>query len=217
MATSDPLADFLAREKDEFAVLDDEDAFGRVDELSHPTSQLNGFSDTNGHANLNGDEQDFFGVQNDDNISTTNADVTSFDSLPVASDLRPQSAVTPPVAIPVMPRIEPEKIRKWRDEQKTRLENKDAQEEKEKERLRQQARKELEDWYKIRDEQLEKTKNSNKSAEQEFVRERDVDLPGQEWERIARLCEFNPKASKNAKDVSRMRTLLLQMKSAKSN
>ena len=48
--------------------------------------------------------------------------------------------------------------------------------------------------------------------EKEFVKQRDAPLPGQPWEKIARLCEFNPKGNKNTKDTSRMRSLLLQMK-----
>lgn len=37
-------------------------------------------------------------------------------------------------------------------------------------------------------------------------------VPGTEWERIAKLCDFNPKAKQGNKDVSRMRSLILQMK-----
>jgi hypothetical protein len=55
------------------------------------------------------------------------------------------------------------------------------------------------------------------SAEAAFVKERDADLPGQKWEKITRLCEFNPKASKSTKDVSRMRGMLLQMKQSESS
>ncbi len=33
-----------------------------------------------------------------------------------------------------------------------------------------------------------------------------------DWERVARLCDFNPKNSKCAKDVGRFRSLLLQLK-----
>ena len=36
--------------------------------------------------------------------------------------------------------------------------------------------------------------------------------PGTEWERIAKLCDFNPKSAKNTKDVSRMRSVILQLK-----
>lgn len=56
----------------------------------------------------------------------------------------------------------PEKIRKWREAQQSRLEDKDAAEEKAKEVLRKQAEKELEDWYKRHEETIAKTKNLNR-------------------------------------------------------
>lgn len=65
-------------------------------------------------------------------------------------------AVNPPA------REEPEKIKKWREEQKTRLEEKDREEEKKKLELREQAKKELEDWYKHHEESISKTKASNR-------------------------------------------------------
>lgn len=40
----------------------------------------------------------------------------------------------------------------------------------------------------------------------------DDSCPGSEWERVARLCDFNPKTSKQAKDVSRMRSVLISLK-----
>lgn len=64
--------------------------------------------------------------------------------------------VNPPV------REEPERIKKWREEQKTRLEEKDEEEEKKKLELRDQAKKELEDWYKHHEESISKTKASNR-------------------------------------------------------
>lgn len=57
---------------------------------------------------------------------------------------------------------EPEKIKKWREEQQTRLEQKDVEEEKKKEELREQAKKELEDWYKHHEDAISKTKSSNR-------------------------------------------------------
>lgn len=57
---------------------------------------------------------------------------------------------------------EPERIRKWREEQKARLEEKDREEERKKEELREQARKELEDWYKHHEEAISKTKAANR-------------------------------------------------------
>merc|ERR1712105_492446 len=57
-----------------------------------------------------------------------------------------------------------------------------------------------------------KHKKNNRVAEAEFVKERDETTPGNEWERISRLCDFNPKNNKNTKDVSKLRSLLLQLK-----
>lgn len=64
--------------------------------------------------------------------------------------------VNPPV------REKPEKIKKWCEEQKTRVEEKDREEEKKKLELREQAKKELEDWYKHHEESISKTKASNR-------------------------------------------------------
>jgi hypothetical protein len=53
----------------------------------------------------------------------------------------------------------------------------------------------------------------SRAAESEILSQRDAPQgSGQEWDRISKLCDFNPKANKNAKDVSRMRSLLLQLK-----
>ena len=57
---------------------------------------------------------------------------------------------------------EPEKIKRWREEQKEILARKDAEEETKKKDWRQSAKKELEDWYKNRQEQLQKTHENNK-------------------------------------------------------
>ena len=46
------------------------------------------------------------------------------------------------------------------------------------------------------------------------MQQRDERKPGGEWERVCRLCDFNPKSSRNAKDITRMRSILLQLKQA---
>lgn len=52
----------------------------------------------------------------------------------------------------------------------------------------------------------------HRNAEKEWVAERDSEVPGQEWEKIARMCDFNPKSTRNTRDTSRMRSILLQLK-----
>lgn len=51
-----------------------------------------------------------------------------------------------------------------------------------------------------------------RNAEKQFVADDNEIEPGTEWERIAKLCDFNPKAKPGSKDVSRMRSIILQMK-----
>ncbi|XP_065512233.1 clathrin light chain A isoform X3 [Caloenas nicobarica] len=57
---------------------------------------------------------------------------------------------------------EPESIRKWREEQKERLEQLDANSRKQEAEWKEKAIKELEEWYARQDEKLQKTKASNR-------------------------------------------------------
>ncbi|XP_021374941.1 clathrin light chain A-like isoform X4 [Mizuhopecten yessoensis] len=200
----DPAAAFLAREQTELAGLED-DNFG-VDS-SAPQQQNDNFDPFTGGASEQ-QEGDFMGNQE---FETTNQQQDSEENMTNA----------PPDMYSIISqadreRNEPEKIRIWREEQVLKLEAKDKEEDNKQEEMRDSAKKELDDWYKHNLEQLEKTKENNRrgnmAAEEAFVKDRDETQPGGEWEKICRLCEFNPKNSKNTKDVSRMRGILLQLK-----
>jgi len=180
----DPAAEFLAREQDQLAGLEDD----IPTTISEPIV-ITAPQET---------------VQQDDSPAVYDNEIAS--ELVNGVDKSGHKSMTPP------PKIEPEKIRLWREQQATRLEEKDAAEETKKLELRDQAKKELEEWYKHHNELISKNKAANRNAEKELVAEADVVEPGTEWERIARLCDFNPKASKHSKDVSRMRSIILQLK-----
>ncbi|XP_029001463.1 clathrin light chain A isoform X3 [Betta splendens] len=107
---------------------------------------------------------------------------------------------------------EPESLRKWREEQRERLEVLDANSRKQETEWKEKAKVELEEWHTRQNEQLEKTKTNNRAAEEAMISDLDENNPGTEWERVARLCDFNPKSSKQAKDVSRMRSVLISLK-----
>ncbi|CAH1098934.1 unnamed protein product, partial [Psylliodes chrysocephalus] len=190
----DPAAEFLAREQDELAGLEDE-----VKPAAISAPVLNGDDPTNSASSfemVENTDQDGLGEQKYD----FQADMNSQDYREVSPIPRQDD------------RPEPEKIRIWREEQVKRLEEKDKEEEKKKLELREVAKKELEDWYKSHEDTISKTKAANRNAEKQFVAE-DNDLePGTEWERIAKLCDFNPKAKQGSKDISRMRSIILQMK-----
>ena len=60
--------------------------------------------------------------------------------------------------------------------------------------------------------QLQKTKANNRAAEEVFARDIEELSPGTEWEPVARLCDLNPKSSKQAKDISRLGSVLISLK-----
>ncbi|CAG9864514.1 unnamed protein product [Phyllotreta striolata] len=195
----DPAAEFLAREQDELAGLEDE-----VKPAAISTPVLNGDDPTNSASSfemVENCDQDGLGEQKYDFQADANSqDYRGASPTPMRQDDRP----------------EPEKIRIWREEQIKRLEEKDKEEEKKKLEWREIARKELEDWYKSHEETIAKTKAANRdaarNAEKQFVAEDDELEPGTEWERIAKLCDFNSKAKQGSKDVTRLRSIILQMK-----
>merc|ERR1712087_146243 len=108
---------------------------------------------------------------------------------------------------------EPEFMRKWKEEQKARLEKKDQEETAAMEELKVKAKQELEDWYKRYETQIEKTKSCNREEETKYEgNELNGIEPGSEWERVAKHCDFSAKAPGHTKDVSRLRSIMLQLK-----
>ncbi|XP_028908206.1 clathrin light chain B isoform X2 [Ornithorhynchus anatinus] len=107
---------------------------------------------------------------------------------------------------------EPESIRKWREEQKKRLQELDAASKVTEQEWREKAQKDLEEWNVRQNEQMEKNKVNNRASEEAFLKESKEEAPGSEWEKVAQLCDFNPKSSKQSKDVSRMRSVLISLK-----
>jgi len=116
---------------------------------------------------------------------------------------------------------EPAVIKEWREKQMELLRKKDEEEENARNKLRDQAAQELSDWYSQNSIQLEKLRETIRAAmmnsDKTFVAQIEPIQPGTEWDRVSKLCDFNPKSSKNVKDVSRLRSIILQLKSNPSN
>ncbi|XP_035826001.1 clathrin light chain B isoform X2 [Aplysia californica] len=224
----DPAADFLAREQSELAGLED-DNFAAADSQPEAAQGFDAFGSAEGTDAPSGDQQnladnglgDFEMIGGagdgqgtgvvDDGLLGGGLAGGSSDGLNSSATNGP-SSMYEAISQHDTLRAEPEKIKIWREEQKARLEKKDSEEDKKKLELKEVAKKELDDWYKHHTEQLEKTKENNRAAEDAFVKERDEKVSGQAWEKITRLCEFNPKNSKTTKDVGRFRGILLQLK-----
>ncbi|XP_065159627.1 clathrin light chain isoform X2 [Atheta coriaria] len=211
----DPAAEFLAREQNELGAIIDDDL-----KPSNPMSQVNGdgvhvdgLKENSGSSfeMIDGLEQDGFDKENPSEQNFFNQPIETGNTNNYDFDMygRDDASPSPPLQ---KVREEPEKIKKWREEQIKRLEEKDKEEEVKKKEWREIAKKELEDWYKNHEETIAKTKAANRNAEKQFVADDNEIEPGTEWERIAKLCDFNPKAKQGSKDVSRMRSMILQLK-----
>ncbi|XP_054139686.1 clathrin light chain A isoform X2 [Melozone crissalis] len=202
----DPAAAFLAQQENEIAGIENDEGYGILANGEVPEA-------LQGPEGLGADAVD--GVINGDVYKESNGPTDCYAAISQVDRLQ----------------SEPESIRKWREEQKERLEQLDANSRKQEAEWKEKAIKELEEWYARQDEKLEKTKASNRVADEAFYKQpfADVigyvaaeeafvndaeDFPGTEWERVAQLCDFNPKSSKQAKDVSRMRSVLISLKQA---
>ncbi|XP_051499003.1 clathrin light chain A isoform X3 [Apus apus] len=185
----DPAAAFLAQQENEIAGIENDEGFSILESGEVPAA-LQGPPGADPGA--------VDGVVNGDAYEESNGPTDSYAAISQADRLQ----------------SEPESIRKWREEQKERLEQLDANSRKQEAEWKEKAIKELEEWYARQDEKLQKTKASNRAAEEAFVNDAEDIFPGTEWERVAQLCDFNPKSSKQAKDVSRMRSVLISLKQA---
>ncbi|KAM9167266.1 clathrin light chain A isoform 2-T2 [Mergus octosetaceus] len=188
-AEEDPAAAFLAQQENEIAGIESDEGYGILESGDVPPAlqAADGFA-----AGV------LDGVINGDVYQESNGPTDCYAAISQVDRLQ----------------SEPESIRKWREEQKERLEQLDANSRKQEAEWKEKAIKELEEWYARQDEKLQKTKASNRAAEEAFVNDAEDVFPGTEWERVAQLCDFNPKSSKQAKDVSRMRSVLISLKQA---
>ncbi|XP_068090351.1 clathrin light chain A isoform X2 [Hyperolius riggenbachi] len=198
-AEEDPAAAFLAQQESEIAGIENDEGFSILDSGELPGSLHDGGADT---------------VMNGDFYQESNGPTDGYSAISHADRLQ----------------AEPESIRKWREEQRSRLELLDANSRTQESEWKEKAAKELEEWYTRQDELLQKTKANNRVADEAFYKQPFADMigyvaaeeafvsdveetsPGTDWERVARLCDFNPKSSKQAKDVSRMRSVLISLK-----
>lgn len=191
----DPAAEFLAKEQEELGDIGEDLGLGSHPE---PGEQIQAFKE---------DEGEDFMRDFEPEIPVASSGVVDYSAFGEEQEL------TGGMGQMTMGREEPECLKKWKLEQDEMLKKKDANEELRKEELRAKAAQELADWYKQYEEQLEKNRKANKEQEKaQEVPEVNGIVPGQEWERVSKHCDFSAKAPGHTKDVSRMRSILLQLK-----
>ncbi|XP_020854451.1 clathrin light chain B isoform X3 [Phascolarctos cinereus] len=185
-AEEDPAAAFLAQQESEIAGIEnDDEGFGGAEGALQQPATENGTGIEDTGTTVNGDM-----FQEANGPSDSYAAVAQADRLSQ----------------------EPESIRKWREEQKKRLQELDAASKVTEQEWREKAKRDLEEWNVRQNEQVEKNKISNRASEEAFLKESKEEVPGTEWEKVAQLCDFNPKSSRQCKDVSRMRSMLISLK-----
>jgi len=199
----DPAAEFLAKEQEELGEIGED--LGIHSSGGQPIESgeaIQAFKEEEAVFDIFGD-----GIQAEIPVAATGPNYAAF-----ASDDQVQGMTSGMSGMTM--REEPECIKKWKEEQEQMLKKKDADEEQKKEELRVKAAQELADWYKQYEEQLAKTRKANKEQEEAVTAGTEVNgiVPGQEWERVSKHCDFSAKAPGHTKDVSRMRSILLQLK-----
>jgi len=214
----DPAADFLQAEGDELRELGiDDSGFtlvsnepvdqGGDDFLTATTTTAITTEDDLASADTMMDDADFV------NDFDAHPSVEPFESEALAEHViepTPEPQLQPVTA--TEPLQEPQSLIDWRTEKAALLQQQEKEEQDTVVAWADKAKKETEDWYTRYNAQQEKVRNENRAAETQFLEEMTDTKPGNEWEKVSRFCDFNPKMSKNTKDVSRMRSLLLQLK-----
>ncbi|NXG43634.1 CLCA protein, partial [Psilopogon haemacephalus] len=136
-AEEDPAAAFLAQQENEIAGIENDEGYSILESGEVPAAlQVPEGVDSSGTRGGNG------GLRS----AESNGPTDSYAAISQADRLQ----------------SEPESIRKWREEQKDRLEQLDANSRKQEAEWKEKAIKELEEWYARQDENLQKTKASNR-------------------------------------------------------
>ncbi|TKR58391.1 hypothetical protein L596_029843 [Steinernema carpocapsae] len=174
---ADPVADFLAREQNALADLEDEspptsgaDSIADAPQQAGPGAEFADFNAlaTGGDSgvDLSALDQNAAPIVNGNRASPSPAGLSaSFGGMPVSNGGSSASLQT----YSSEPRKEAESITKWRAEQAELLAKKDADEEKKIVEWREAAKKELEDWHKNREEALTKKKAANRERQEKHL------------------------------------------------
>lgn len=107
-------------------------------------------------------------------------------------------------------------LREWEEKHERELEDKARKEEADKKERRAAAQAELAKWHEDRKQNMVKKKTTNRQEEETLVKGREqAMLPtANPWERVVDLIDTNAQAGETFRDTSRMRSLLIGLKSS---
>nr|XP_020765972.1 clathrin light chain B [Odocoileus virginianus texanus] len=152
-AEEDPAAAFLAQQESEIAGIENDEGFGA------PAGGQGGLAQP---GPASGGSEDMGTTVNGDVFQEANGPADGYAAIAQADRLTQ----------------EPESIRKWREEQRKRLQELDAASKVMEQEWREKAKKDLEEWNQRQSEQVEKNKINNRIADKAFYQQPDADIIG---------------------------------------
>ncbi|CAF1033546.1 unnamed protein product, partial [Adineta ricciae] len=194
---------------------------------SNPESTISTQADIFSENNITSNE----GFSSGDILDNATSSSTAFDgsvfevpstteiSLSNAQSVPQQTAEQPSLGVFVMESVSPlQAITKKREED---IAVKDAEEKRKIDELRQQAKSDLERWYKDRQQQLEQHRQTTRTDEED-LRAKALEKSTKDtcdWSKVIRLLEFNDgtQLSKSKRDLTRMKSCMLIARRANEN
>ncbi|KAG0171406.1 hypothetical protein DFQ28_011087 [Apophysomyces sp. BC1034] len=196
-SSSDPTADFLARER--AALGEDADLF-TADNISSVTSPVADVYSPASSALVPSQPQEVVPA----------SDYSAFEAdFPKAEELETSQAFHKAM----LPDEEPEVVRQWREKQKELIAQRDEESEQRKQESVQRAREEIDRFYEEYNEKKQKSIEENREREENYQKDREEASSANVWERVVR--EFDVSNAKNTyqtRDVSRMKQLMLDLR-----
>jgi len=131
-----------------------------------------------------------------------------FQGVPVPADSSQVSSIKP---IPEM-----NKLREWEDNHERQLEEFTRSEEDKKKQQRQAASEELRRWYEERTTATQKRLETNRADAEAAAKAKDDGQKTLEnpWAKVSELIDTSARTSDEARDTSRMRSILIQLKTS---
>ncbi|KAF7720802.1 hypothetical protein EC973_006066 [Apophysomyces ossiformis] len=196
-SSTDPTADFLARER---AALGDDADFFTTEGISSTMSPIADVLSPSSSALVASQPQELAPV----------SDYSAFEAdFPKAEELETSQAFHKAM----LPEEEPEVVRQWREKQKELIAQRDEESEKRKQEAIQRAREEIDRFYEEYNEKKQKAIEENREREENYQKDREEASSANVWERVVREFDVsNTKNSYQTRDVSRMKQLMLDLR-----
>jgi len=108
----------------------------------------------------------------------------------------------------------PQPIAEWKIKQEEILREKDQKADEKSRQSLDEAKKATEQFYTEYNLKKQERRKKNLNEQEIFVTNRDTPAPGKTWERINELVDLTPKGQRSTRDVARIRSIFVQLKSS---